>query len=640
MHNYTQHGFLWLKRFAVLIILYSISRLFFIVLNLSYFNDITFSSLLVALGAGIRFDIAAIVFTNLFLLFWILPGAYKNNRIFQKCGDILFFSVNALAIMSNFIDAKFFDFINKRSTTAVLSLLGPDEDIWPLLPAFLKDYWYVALSWLIVMVLFWHWMPRMNFKKIRPEAMTMKNAIWQSLIFTGIFLFLFWGARGTKLKPISMIDATSYVELKNVPIVVNTPFSILKTMENENLPDLNYMKEEQLKQYFQTEHQYKGNQPFEKKNVVIFILESFSKEYCEFLGGLEGYTPNLDSLLKLSRVYPEAYANGTQSYEAMPAIIAGIPSLMERPYSGSNYADNYIETIPSLLKKERYQTSFYHGGNNGTMGFSNFARVAGIESYKGRNEYNNDADYDGYWGIWDESFLDYFANDLSRTTEPFFSAIFTLSSHHPYNVPEKYKDQFREGKLPILKSIAYADYALGRFFKEAAHKPWFKNTLFVFTADHAAQAVKTDYNSTTGMFSIPLALYCPSDTALIGIDSTVCQQIDIMPTVLDYLRYPKPYTSLGKSLFDKEARHYAINYVNGIYQLIGKQYVLQYDGNKVISFYERSHEGNANGYQSSEEINDPEVKQIYLQMLNTMKAMLQTYNHNLIHNTMALSADK
>src|SRR5512145_75995 len=98
MHNYSQHGFLWLKRFVVLIILYSISRLFFIALNISYFNDITFSTLLITLAAGIRFDIAAIVFTNLFLLFWILPGAYKNNKIFQKTGDILFFSVNALAI--------------------------------------------------------------------------------------------------------------------------------------------------------------------------------------------------------------------------------------------------------------------------------------------------------------------------------------------------------------------------------------------------------------------------------------------------------------------------------------------------------------------------------------------------------------
>ncbi len=640
MHNYSEHGFLLLKRFVVLLVLYTVSRLFFIILNYSYFQGLSLSSWIIAFAAGIRFDIAAIVFTNIFLLFWVFPGAYKDNRIFQITGNILFFAVNALAIMSNFIDARFFDFINKRSTTAVFSLLGPEDDIWHLLPAFLSDYWYVALSWLAVMIVFWKWMPRLDFKKLRTDSMSLKTATWQTLVFLGIVLIMLWGARGTKLKPISMTDATNYVELKYVPIVINTPFSLLKTMENKNVQELHYLDKDILNQYFQPVHQYQGSDPFQKKNIVIFILESFSKEYCEFLGGLQGYTPNLDSLLSLSRVYPAAYANGTQSYEAMPAIIAGIPSLMDRPYSGSNYADNYIESIPSLLRKEGYQTSFYHGGNNGTMGFNNFAKVAGIEFYNGRNEYNNDADYDGYWGIWDEPYLTYFANDISRSAEPFFSAVFTLSSHHPYNVPGRYKDKFPEGKLPILKSIAYADFALGQFFKVASKMPWYNNTIFIFTADHAAQAVKTKYNSTTGMFSIPLAFYCPSDSSLRGIDSTVCQQIDIMPTVLDYLRYPKPYAALGKCLFDNQVSHTAICYVNGIYQLIEGDYVMQFDGQHVIAFYDRNREEETKGILSPDEIRDPAVKKIYLHMLYTMEAMLQTYHYNLIHNTMALSENQ
>lgn len=637
MHNFTQHAILLLKRFLCLLILYTFSRIIFFLLNYQYFSGISFTSLLIVFIAGIRFDIAAILFTNFFLLLFILPGDYKNRRIVIHGSEVLFYSINALALLSNFIDAKFFDFTNKRSTTAVFSLLHPEDDVWQLILRFIVDYWYVGLLWIIVMFLFWKWMPRLKKEKLVLEPLSAKNFVYQLLFILGIVLFILAGARGIKLKPISMVDAASYTELKNAPIVLNTPFSLIKTIENKNLEELSYFPTDSVNYYFNPVHQYTGKNPFLKRNVVVFILESFSKEYCGFLGGEPGHTPCLDSLFAHSRVYANAFANGTQSYEAMPAIIAGIPSLMDRPYSGSNYADNYIESLPSLLRKEGYQTSFYHGGNNGTMGFNNFAHVAGIAKYKGRTEYKHDADYDGYWGIWDEPYLRYFARQLESSKQPFFSAVFTLSSHHPYNVPEKYKERFKEGKLPILKSIEYADYALGAFFRMACKMPWYNNTLFVFTADHAAQAVEKTYNSTTGMFAIPLALYCASDTGLIGTDSTICQQIDLMPTVLDYLGYRKPYFAFGESLLDSSAAHKAITYVNGIYQLVEGNYVLQFDGKQVMAFYNRLEEKEGTTIGSVPMKYDPDTDKIYAHMLSTIKAILQTYNNSLIHNTLTLT---
>jgi phosphoglycerol transferase MdoB-like AlkP superfamily enzyme len=371
-------------------------------------------------------------------------------------------------------------------------------------------------------------------------------------------------------------------------------------------------------------------------NVVIFILESFSKEYSCFLGGGKGYTHFLDSLLQQSLVFTNAFANGTQSYEAMPAIIAGIPSLMDEPYSGSNYADNLIESLPFLLRQEGYHTTFYHGGNNGTMGFSNFARVAGVEYYMGREEYNNDADFDGHWGIWDEPYLQYFAGQIDRFPQPFFTALFTLSSHHPYNVPEKYRNRFKEGSLPILKSIRYADYALGAFFKTAQHMPWYKNTLFVFTADHAAQAVERIYNSTTGMFAIPIAFFCPSDSTLTGSDSTIAQQIDIMPTVLDYLGYQKPFFAFGESLLNSASSHMALSFVNGIYQLVEGNYVMLFNGKRVTSFYNRNNQDEKQGVDSPDSISNPDVQIVFRNMEANIRAIVQTYNQCLINNQTSL----
>jgi phosphoglycerol transferase MdoB-like AlkP superfamily enzyme len=636
MQNYTLHVFLFIKRFLWLVLLYFISRFFFYLLNLGYFNDLSFASLIKAFIVGIRFDIAAIVFTNLVFILFLLPGSYKNNRAVVGIFDILFFTINAVALLSNFVDAKFFDFINKRSTSSIFTLLGTNKDVWMMLPQFLKDYWYVALAWIVVMFFFWRWMPRLHREKLIQEKMTLRNGSLQTLVFISIAIFMLWGARGTGLKPISLVDAAGYTKLKNVPLVLNTPFSILKTIENANLSEYHYFPQDTLISLYNPVHSEKARQPFRKMNIVVIILESFSKEYCGYLGGMKGYTPNLDSMLSQSLVFSKAFANGTQSYEAMPAIIAGIPSLMDKPYSGSNYAANIIESLPWILRKEGYHTSFFHGGNNGTMGFNNFASVAGIEHYLGRDEYNNDNDYDHNWGIWDEPYLQYFARQIENFPQPFFTSVFTLSSHHPYNVPEKYKDLFKEGQLPILKSIAYADHALGMFFRTARKMEWFDNTLFVFTADHAAQAVENKYNTTTGMFSIPLAFYCTADSSLKGSSGITAQQIDIMPTVLDYIGYNKPYFAFGHSVLNPTSQHWSVSFVNGVYQLVEEDYVMQYDGQKVLSFYKLSGDMQKISVDSPGQIVDLQVKNRYIYMERTLKAFLQTYNYCLIHNSTAV----
>ena len=632
MHTYVQHVVLFLKRFLGLLILYSASRLFFYILNAGYFSDISNIQVMSAFVSGIRFDIAAIAFTNVVFVLLLLPGGYKNNRQLQKTGNVLFFAINAFALMGNFIDAKFFDFINKRSTSSIFSLMGANRDVWLMIPRFMVDYWYVALTWIFVMLVFWRWMPRLRYDRLTNETLTLKNVVFQSLAFLALSGLILWGARGTRLKPIGIIDAAAHTELKVVPLVLNTPFSILKTLENENLVDYQFYPEDTLKKYCSTIHHYVSTFDMKKMNIVVVILESFSKEYSAFLNDGEGYTPNLDSLLRHSMVFENAFANGTQSYEALPAIIAGIPSWMDRPYSGSNYSDNVIESLPSILGKTGYHTSFFHGGNNGTMGFDNFAHAAGIANYYGRDEYNNEADYDRHWGIWDEPFLQYFARQVNTFPQPFFTAVFTLSSHHPYNIPGKYKNRFTDETLPILKSVKYADFALGEFFKTARQMPWYNNTLFVFTADHAAQSVEKIYNSTTGMYAIPIAFYCPSDTALKGIDNTIGQQIDIMPTVLDYIEYKEPFFAFGASLLQPDMPHRAVSFVNGIYQLVESDYVMLFDGREVTSFHTWKQQVENVDIDTPEPLDDAQKMVIYRNMENSIKAIIQTYNNCLIRN--------
>ena len=311
--------------------------------------------------------------------------------------------------------------------------------------------------------------------------------------------------------------------------------------------------------------------------------------------------------------------------EGLPAILGSLPTLMNNPYSSSSYSGNEITTFATALKEKGYQTSIFHGGANGTMGFDAFSKIAGIEKYYGRTEYGNEKDYDGNWGIFDEPFFQYFAQHLDKTQQPFFGSFFSLSSHHPYTLPEKFKGEFKEGPLKIHASIRYSDFALRQFFETAKKMSWYNNTLFIITADHTGTAAEEFYTNSVGMYQIPLVLFKPG-SALKGSNDGITQQIDIMPSVLDYMNYDKRFFSFGESVFDTTADRFAINYLNNIYQILDDEYVLQSDKDKPLALYHYKTDSLLKNNLLEKE------KLVKYKLDLKLKAIIQTYNHSLINN--------
>ena len=315
----------------------------------------------------------------------------------------------------------------------------------------------------------------------------------------------------------------------------------------------------------------------------------------------------------------------------MPSTITSIPSL-KTPFILSNYSGNKINSLASLLKTENYSSAFFHGAPNGSMGFDAFSQQAGFDAYFGMTEYGNDNDFDGFWGIWDEEFFQFYANKMNNMKEPFFTSIFSVSSHHPYKVPEKYKNHFPTGKLEIQETIGYTDYALKKFFKTARKMPWFKNTIFVLTADHASTfSDLSQYKTLPGYFAVPLIIYDPSNTQLKKLnDSTVVQQIDIMPTVLNLLNYPNDYIAFGNDIFNKEVPHIAINYLADYFHLYKNDLVVQFDGKTVIGVFNFKKDPLFHVNLISE--NTTEQKEL----INLCKAFIQEHNRRMIHNDLSI----
>jgi phosphoglycerol transferase MdoB-like AlkP superfamily enzyme len=548
---------LFCKRIGLLLGLYTASRLLFYYYYPSSFSLEVFYSFL----EGIRFDLSALLYINAPFFLLLIASYWSNSTLMKRFSNIVFYVVNIPFLLANNADAIYFQFTQKRSTADIFQLLSLGDDASTLLPQYAILYWPISLFILAQIIL-------LTKMKRFPKGKQQTSFTELALSFLLLAAFFVLGARGgTQLKPIKPIHAGLWSNPTHSSLVLNTPFCLLHSFNEEKLPEFSYFEEAQLNDLYTPIHSAQDSLAFQKENVVLIILESFSKEFIGYYNDGLGHTPFLDSLMRTGLAYTQAYANGIKSIEALPAITAGIPTLMDNPFITSSAAANKFESLASLLNKEGYHSSFFHGGSRGTMGFYEFSLKAGFEHYYGREEYNNEADYDGTWGIYDAPFMGYFAHQLNSFEEPFFSTFFSLSSHLPYVVPQKLQEQFPKGELEIHHTIAYTDFALKQFFNKIKGEDWFKKTLFIFTADHTSPLSNNkQYKNRVGRYAIPL-LFWKADGSLTGIDSSICQQTDIMATSLDYLHYPHDFFSFGKSL---TAEDWAISYRNNHYLFISK----------------------------------------------------------------------
>ena len=585
-------------------VVYFLARILFLVINYSYFSlDMTYSHLLELLMGGLVFDTSAILITNsLYIVLMLLPWHGKETATYQQVCRWLFVIINSLALFLNLCDAVYFRYTMRRTTTTIFSEFSNEGNLGSIFFTEMFNHFYLVF---IFGAAVW----ALNYLYYTTRLRQRHYVWWQYDIamLLSLLLFIPFGVAGirggftTAVRPITISNANQYADHPvEAALVLNTPFSLYRTIGKDVFVVPNYFKKEDLEMLYSPIHKpsITRDSSMIKKNVVILIVESFGREYIGALnrslenGLYKGYTPFVDSLITRSVTFSHSYCNGRKSIDGMPSILSSIPMFVE-PFFLTPASMNQVSGIARLLDDEGYQTAFFHGAQRGSMGFQAFANATGFQDYYGREDFNADArfgsddDFDGTWAIWDEPFLQYYAAKMSEMKEPFMTAVFTASSHHPYAVPEKYKSTFPEEGIIIHKCIRYTDMAIGKFFEKASHEPWFNNTIFVLTSDHTNLSDHEYYQTDLGGFCSPIIFYEPGSGARIPeIQDKIAQQIDILPTLMGMLHYPKPYFAFGIDLFNTKAEEtWAINYLNGIYQYVKKGHVLQFDGEKAIGMY-------------------------------------------------------
>lgn len=626
-------------RFAIVMFLYSAARIIFYLFNAPMFPKVDFTSFLRIMRGGVMFDVSAVLYLNvIYFLLYLLPLPFKFNGWYQRMLKWVFMIFNGAGFAFNYIDIVYYPFILKRTTASMFDVAGYDAGNYRLIFRFIYDFWYILLILLITLLLL------SKFYSLLKPIPTFKVKSWKYGILSLLSIVVFAtlsviGMRGGYMpstRPISMNNAGKYVNSpEEMSLVHNTPFCIIRTWGKKAFEIKNYFNsEDELSSIYSPVRVPKVSEPMKKDNVVVIILESFSREFIGTLnkqldnGQYKGYTPFLDSLISKSLVFPNAFANGRKSIDAIPSVTASIPALV-LPYVISERSGNRINSLASLLSKEGYETAFFHGAPNGSMGFDAFTKIAGYHRYVGKNEYGNDDGFDGIWGIWDEPFFQFFADEMNQMKEPFFTTIFSVSSHHPFKVPEQYKARFPEEHIPLQKCIRYTDLALKEFFAKASKMPWFKNTLFVITSDHCSESDFKEYRTSVNYYAAPL-IFFKGDGSLAGKDESLAQQIDIMPSILGYLNYSKPYVAFGNNLFDQSSQRFVINYLEDTYQFMSGDHVLYFTDNKLTGIFNwkedpyllKNHIGSAN----------------FKTEQNLFKAIMQQFNNRMAQDR--LTVDK
>ena len=548
---------------------------------------------------GLRFDNVAIVYSNIiFILMSIIPWKKTTHPLYQKVVFWIYCLCNGFFLSLNFIDFAYYRFNQNRLMNNFLEVIEFERNKIDLLLHFFWVYLHLIILFFAMLYLL-----ALAYKRLKIYPIIIEN-YWRYglssfvLFFGSIALFVL-GARGGDFKkstrPITLIDAMDNVRTpQQADVVLSSAFTLLKTLGQNNFnKSKNRFTNLEIEKELNTIKEYPPSGRFEKKpNIVIFILESMGREYWGALNetydipNYKGYTPFLDSLARQSLIFPNGFATSRKSIHGMPSILAGIPSF-ETSYASSLYSRQKVGSVVSVAKELDYQTSFFHGAANGSMGLLGFSNILGFDNYYGRTEFNNDLEFDGSWGIWDEPFLGYVKSVLDQQRKPFLSSVFTITSHEPYVIPKDYEGKFDKGYLPMHQCVGYTDYALRKFFEASKNSDWFENTIFIFTADHSNQTHFPFYEKTVNRFANPLMIF-KSNSELKGVDMKLASHLDIFPTVADLIDYPKPFKCWGRSLVSNQNHEpFVINYFSGgSYFMMNENLICVHNGDNAIGFYD------------------------------------------------------
>ncbi|MEX1200163.1 MAG: LTA synthase family protein [Methylophaga sp.] len=530
-----------------------------------YFSNISIVSAAKAYWLGMRFDLAitTLALTPI-LLVLLLPFQWLQTVWLRQ--TLAWIGLVLLVILAGIYmgDIVYFGEVNRHIGHELLLL---NQDYRALLDIAFRSRLPVtltALGLLLVLIIAWYlWLVR----PLAKQTVHIPKAFWQKVLFYLVaVVFFVWLGRGlvVQSKPIDTLDAFRDARPETANLALNGAFVVLKDATRDRQKPLKMLSDETFGSLSE-KYMAIDSEPFQwqatdnianQRNIVFILLESWSYKYIDALAGNNyGATPFIDSLITKSQVWHQFYAAGQRSLNGIQAVLTSVPVLPTQPALGYGLELNNMSRLGQIFKDAGYQTLMVQSSNRRSFHLDGIAKSLGFEQYYGKEDIPLIRDYpqDTPSYGWDYDTLMFMENKLSNmaaNNKPFFSFVFTGTTHEPFANPGEEFLIYPHDPLSeqgFLNTLRYSDWSLEQFFAKASQQPWFNNTTFVITADHVLRA---DNETLAGQFHIPLIVYTPDKHLSPTQHYDVASQYDLLPSLVDLAGLTTPVYTFGTSLFD------------------------------------------------------------------------------------------
>lgn len=582
--------FYFVKQYIFWILFFAINRFIFYLFNLSSSRNVEFTEILKSFWHALYLDTSM---TSYFLIipFLILffQSVFRNNflnTINRFYTYVIIFFVSIIYISELGI---YREWNEKISMKAVSFLANPDEvfNTAGIYQIFLGFIFLLFIS--AVGIFFYN-------KIIYEKIFIIKRNIWFSIIWfllmPGIILLGMRG--GLKVFPISQgsvyFSKSNYVNLGTVNTVWNLMHSFTHNFKYKNKNPFIYYSFDEAEAVVSEMYSVEKDTTVKilnrkKPNIILIMLESWSADMVETLGGYEGVTPNFNKMSDEGLFFVNNYSNCSLSHQSMVAIYSSFPVMPEVDII--KHPDKY-ENLNCFPKKiNDYYTAFYYGGNLHHGNIKSYLYFNEFDKIFELSDFPSDAKR-GNLGVHDEVLFEKLLTDIDNFKEPFFCGTFTLSSHSPYDFPMKKHFDWGGNYNSYINSLYYSDKCLGQFFEEAKKRKWYENTLFVLVADHSRSTPQHSNFYETGKRRSPMLFYGNVlKKEFVGKKyDKFSTQMDIAPTILAQLNIGFQEFKWGKNLFNPYNKNFICYGFDFGFGLVIPNNYLIYDEKNNIGIYD------------------------------------------------------
>ena len=535
----------FLRLFVFWIFYFFVNRIFFILNYLDEFLVISLNELLQIIPKSFGLDLSFFGYLSVFIaIFLFINSLFISKRFNLFMSSIVFWFNAFFIVISGLIIggevALYAEWDAKLNFSALSHLVNPLE---VLATSTFFNYLTMLIS-IIIAVIFVKIYIVFVHQKFYTEAYNFKQFLVKIIRFPlilGVLLLLVRG--GAQEIPINTSDAYFSRNIIVNDVAVNPNWnlvqSVLKSKSDFGKNPYERHSHEDVDEFINslrndndsTSSVLNSNNP----NIVFILLESWSADNIESLGGLEGITPNYKSLENEGLSFANFYSNGWTSDQAMSSIFSSFPVF---PYVSIINQIDKARKLPCINKsliKNGYNSSYFFGGQLTYGNIKGYLLAQGFDVVKDGDDYNHLPS--GRLGVHDEYMFTQFKDELNKLPEPFLSTLFTISSHSPFDFPGEHKLSFNSKEDRYVNSVAYTDKCLGEFMASVKNTNWYANTLFVIVADHSHNSPIGRRVAQKERFKIPMLWFGEvlNQTYKGSKCDKLSSQIDIVPSLLSQL---------------------------------------------------------------------------------------------------------